>query len=407
MKKTMRLTAIALTLFILVSCGGVGDGKAVIRANGTAGDSKGLISARMLVNNNDVTEQLTNIADTSGANQEFTATVQVDTSMVDLSASPKEGFVLDEWVIDYETARADYRAGVLSEDDFRALRKELDERHEETITVKASLAKYFIATFDRGYYVKAGAAADGTGAKDKPFATIEAALNAKTEDDEMTIKLSGSFPELALNDELMVEELKLIGGFDANWKYDSSQKSKIKSITTASTDDKEIEICGVIIETLTINGSAELELMDVEIGTVNATGNAVVGNAIIDNITIAEGKKLIVANSVVKEYNAGATYYHSLVFSTSENFAATGFKGRNNILGSNAGDTVPAGNIKFTDASAFTSMDIIEDAPGFNEATLIDEDSVAEEAEDYIEEDMFGHDRDECKKVAFGPIAFF
>ena len=432
MKKILIvLLALTLSLIIIGCSNGSNPTTTTIKANGSVNSTRALTingtfaSGELYVNGQDISSELkpTKPISTSTNNVEFEATVTVNTPKVTLVVNPAFGFVFDEWELD----KAALRKSSLTKEEKAEVKHILNDVTEkaETLTVDAKYAVFFKATFDHGFYVDFNAQAGGNGTKESPFSSV-AELKATIEKldiearEELTLKIAKNEAEIAFDFSALatiegLEEVKIIGGFDAssNWSYNEGDRTLISNLNFSG--DLEIEVEHLTVGDLTIDGKAELEFKDIVVkGTLTVPEGQTVGNIKLETGATIKGKNLTFVNSVVPYY-ASFTYYHSIIIED----GVIEIKGQNNII--IGGDENKEYNSNYylkvgTKIEGFkVEVDPAIKAELKRAKALTEEflenlkEDIKDFIEDLIEEDIFGFDREESEDgntvyVSYGPV---
>ncbi|NBK26467.1 MAG: hypothetical protein EOM68_31210, partial [Spirochaetia bacterium] len=203
---------------------------------------KSLSSGGIALNGEDVVLKAVDVTNSNSAT--FSATVKVDVPVakpsVRLSATPAVGFVFDEWELDEHGLKLD---ATVSKKDVK-----LTDAQEESFTIEVDPehVKFYVASFEPGYYINLenGSDSEGNGSYSKPFATISHALSvidaiiqagktSSDEDDdydEFVLVLSGSSTEnVTINQEVGVS---LKGGHASDWSLGQISSIGTLQITT-------------------------------------------------------------------------------------------------------------------------------------------------------------------------------
>lgn len=421
MKKLLSVLSLSIVLMIFaVACStDSANHTAEVRAIGSYVTSSsraiessppgGFASGSISVNGNAVELKPKNTQSGNANNVEFSAIVTDVPEKITLSVSPNAGFIFDEWELDKSELRRDN----VSRRKIRELKAILDDDADENenLVVNAEDAKYFIATFDRGYYIDNSKTEKGNGTKESPYNSFTAAdIKGQNRDqDELTLKLAVSDSPYSFDDlvlPLAVEEFKIIGGYSSSdWSSSASGKTSLTELPV-NLSIEELELRDVSIENLDAAiASDESEFTNVEIGTLTINGQ-IVSNVIADNV-IGSGTFV---NSVVKNYSAGSTYYHSIVYG----FTGSTFNGENNILIYEDGEQpekvgkniwVKNSEIDSNKRYLLSNPDSIQDLKNADPVRTVDDD-----LEDYLEEDILSRDRAESDdhglKVSYGPYEY-
>ncbi len=452
------LAFLALVLIITaVSCAGPsGETTAEVRVQGSAGNASArsinnataFVSGEVIVAGEDITGLLepTSTNTSTGTNDiEFSATVTVPNRDIPYQVNPRPGFVFDEWEIN--------RAELKKNSNWRSLISEIKAAigngEDEIITIAPELIRYIKPTFERGVYFDLNAANGGDGSKESPYNSIEQVKsfvegNAQRHDDdvELTIKFQATtgtssvetidFNSLGFTGDDTELELRLIGGFDADWNRTGT--TAIQGITAPSFQhddiEFELEFRNMVFEEIDHNALKMLggDDDDFEIDFRNSTvQNLKNVSGVINGLIVRQvsnpGNNLVFINSDTP-YLEGATYIHSIV----RDVNGTGtIKGMNNIvvaIPGNAGENIGVreNNIYVTDFPT----DSYRLATPYNEllsATPLREDDFDDDGnnsigieidDDILEEDIEGRerlvldddDRDRGRKVSYGPYEY-
>ncbi len=423
--KKILIVLLALTLsIIIIGCSnGPTSTTTTIKAQGTSGASTKSVtpsngsfaSGGLLVNGQDISSELkpTPTENTeSNNNVEFEATVTVSTPKITLEAEPAVGFVFDEWELD----KKELKKSTLTKAEKRELKDLLDDETEkaEKLTIDAKYAKYIKAKFDYGFYVDLSATAEGNGTKEAPFnseAQIKAGIEGLKED-EVTLKFAKSDDTVTLDLSFLatikgLEEVKIIGGFDASnsWSYNAGDKTLLTNLSISGKIELELEHFS--IGDLTIEGKGELEFKDIVVnGTLKVPEGQTIGNIKLETSATIIGKNLTFVNSVVP-FDANCTYYHSIVIGEGK----LNLSSRNNITISGTENKLIGFNYNLeanTTVEGFKVKVDIETQGELKKATPLFEEfleNISEILEDLVEEDIFGFDREDDQDfVTFGPV---
>lgn len=421
MKKLLTVLSLSLLLMIFaVACStDSANHTAEVRAKGSYVNSNsraieasppgGFASGSVSVNGNKVDLKPVSAQSANANNVDFSAIVTDVPERITLSVSPNAGFIFDEWELDKSELRRDNA----SRRKIRELEAILDDDADENenLIVNAEDAKYFIATFDRGYYIDNSKTEKGNGTKESPYNSFTAAdITAQNRDqDELTLKLAisdspYSFASLVLP--VAIEEFKIIGGYNSSdWSASTFGETRLTGLPV-NLSIEELELRDVSIDNLDAAIALdESEFTNVEIGNLTINGQTV-ANVIVDNV-IGSGT---LVNSVVRNYSAASIYYHSIVYKVTGN----DFKGENNILIYEDGDQPLSDDGKNIWVK---SSEIDSDKPYLlknpeNIQNLKNAEPVnnkSDELEDYLEEDILSRDRAEDGdnlKVSYGPYEY-
>jgi len=405
-------------------------GKAVTAAQGSKALEKSLSSGGIALNGEDVVLKAVDVTNSNSAT--FSATVKVDVPVakpsVRLSATPAVGFVFDEWELDEQGLKLD---ATVSKKDVK-----LTDAQEESFTIEVDPehVKFYVASFEPGYYINLenGSDSEGNGSYSKPFATISHALSvidaiiqagktSSDEDDdydEFVLVLSGSSTEnVTINQEVGVS---LKGGHASDWSLGQISSIGTLQITTEETDD--IELSGLKISSLTAPSSLdEIELCEFGSLTISGTEPAVIANAVITgNATVASGSSFVncTFGSASSISSGNHLFLHCIVGQTA--FSTALVKSKNNII-VNAGGTQgqSSGNYVVTDRSLFegnrtsdaTLKAALMLAQAFTETEIEAFEDTNDIDDDYLEEDSTGFDRPEAEEgktinCSYGPYEY-
>ena len=439
MRKMIIILA-ALILTLAVACSpNSGEKTAEIRVRGTYESPQRrnietenvFSSGKIEVNGEDITANLAPVdsATTLPANKngvEFKAVVVDLPTTIDLTVTPKTGFVFDEWELDKTQLRNDLKAKKITLKKIRELDTLLEDGKEnnETLTVNAEDAKYFIATFEHGYYVDSNYnKEESDGSKEKPFGSIEKAIRSLTDfnDDELTFKLasSGIYYDFSTFNKSRLEEIKILGSYDAKtWNVNNNNNdSPIGDLTSLINSADEIELRNVNVNSLNLIqlNNVEIEFSNVKVDNLTVSDSNPVANIIVTDEGVVTGSTTFI-NSVVP-YGENLTYYHCVVVFNRGNLNNSEIKlnGKNNILvypeASNEPNKID-GNIwiKETEFAGnrymlknYSNMDLVKSATPLAEIENIDD--------DYLEEDILSRERAEADedaklKVSYGPYEY-
>ncbi len=485
-KKLHFVLAIVLALLLaLISCtDNNANSRATVFVQGKGGSDidapparsvgNGLISGDVLVNDRNITDQLvpsdekvTNSASgttdsgSPGSNDSLFEAELVDVpSRITLSVEPGEGFVFNEWRLNNYKVRQDR----LSWTEYLDLLLTNDERFAESLEVDADKAQYYIATFERGYYINLESTeGNGSGTKTSPLGSFKSAIEAlsqdgsigRFDDEEITFKVAGSTETEVLklsdmagiiqpskwSDDDIELELRVLGGYNEKWEKVGQSKFNIDFAgfdSNGAVEIDEVEIASVYMEELdygTLSGleSDDLMLFNVSVDNVTLGNIGMPGDDdgnVIANLVINESApdNAVYVNCVVPKATSGSTYVHSMIKSNPDD---VNIKGVNNILLSGsgepqvsedgwnitlAGDTVVKGYMLETLPDAVLSARVLDedwlegdddgkDEPGLNLNVDIDD--------DYLEYDIAGRERRDgddgrWKKAnaSFGPYEY-
>ena len=438
-KMIIILAALILMLTIACSPNSTGSNTAEIRVRGTyespqrrSIETENVFSSgKIEVNGEDITANLAPVdsATTLPANKngvEFKAVVVDLPTTIELSVTPKTGFVFDEWELDKTQLRNDLKAKKITLKKIRELDTLLEDGKEnnETLTVNAEDAKYFIATFEHGYYVDSNYnKEESDGSKEKPFGSIEKAIGSLTDfnEDELTFKLAANdshspyvFSSFSKSE---LEEIKIIGGYDPKKWNISDKPSTVTSLASIGDKIDELELRNITIDSLDISqlNNVEIELSNVKVDNLTVSDSNPVANIIVTDEGVVTGSTTFI-NSVVP-YGESLTYYHCVVVFNRGNLNNSEIKlnGKNNILvypeASNDPNKID-GNIwiKETEFAGnrymlknYSNMDLVKSATPLAEIENIDD--------DYLEEDILSRERAEADedaklKVSYGPYEY-
>ena len=432
------LAFLALVLIITaVSCSGPsGETTAEVRVQGSAGNASArsinnaaaFVSGEVIVAGEDITGLLkpTGTNTSTGTNDiEFSATVTVPNRDIPYQVNPRPGFVFDEWEIN----RAELKT--LGKNNWRSLimdiKAAIGNGEDETIIIAPELIRYIKPTFERGVYFDLNAANGGDGSKESPYNSIEQVKsfvegNAQRHDDdvELTIKFSLGFT----GDDTELE-LRLIGGFDADWNRTGT--TAIQGITAPSFQhddiEFELEFRNMVFEEIDHNALKMLggDDDDFEIDFRNSTvKNLKNVSGVINGLIVRQvsnpGNNLVFINSDAP-YLEGATYIHSIIRDVNGTGAINGV---NNIIVSEGTDSEKK-NIYIADFPEGYRHDEFEDI--ITTATPLREDDFDDDGnnsigieidDDILEEDIEGRerlvldddDRDRGRKVSYGPYEY-
>ena len=387
-KKLHLVLAIVLALLLaLTSCTDSANSRATVFVQGKGGSDvdapparssgNGLVSGDVLVNGTDITDQLVpsneNVTDpgtgsepgqpqdtgTPGSNDALFEAEIIDVpARITLSVEPREGFVFNEWRLNNYKVRQDR----LSWHEYLDLLLTNDERYAESLNVDADKAKYYIATFERGYYINLEATEKGSGIKSSPFNSFTEAITAlgtngsigRFDDEEITFKVSGSNDTQTLNlsdmadiiqpskwsDDDIELELRVLGGYNEKWEKVGQSKFNIDFSVLkdeGAVEIDEVEIASVNMEELDYSTLGELEtddlmLFNVSVDTVTLGNGGVIANLVINGTA---PDNAVYVNCVVPEATSGSTYVHSMIKSIPDDVT---IKGVNNIILSGTGE---------------------------------------------------------------------
>ncbi len=431
------LTCIAL--FIFVGCDNAGTtakdvkiqvmGKAVSTGSRAVSPDFSLASGGLAVNDIPVDLQWVDSSANSN-NAEFEATVTVEVPVknpkIRLSATPKAGFVFDEWRVDKKTAKTD---GVWK-------KVKLTDSQEESFTIEIDPdhAKYYTATFEPGFYVDLENGDDtAVGSYRHPFKTIDQAMQAvstaidtgkETADyedddfDEFVLIVSGTSSEKVVIAQEVGISIK--GGYASDWSAGGPAALGAVEITSSSKAE-DIEISNVKIDSLTFAEPLD-ELTGCEIGTLtyNGSGAVVVANTkITGQIKVPQGSTFVNCILVGASFgiSTDCNFYHCLMPKALLLPEAAGTAKNNIVVGSTVeSEGVTGANYLLTDTAKFTIGGYRTDdsalvaalklASGFTEAEIEDLEDPAGIDDDFLEEDITGFERPELEQGQAGNWSF-
>ena len=452
MKRRMSIRiALAMLLALALILAGCSDNKgnstAKVYVQGAAASTVardiaggGFGAGSVKVEGEDITNQLEKSNQTidnqgtSANDQLFEATVENVPEIVEISVSPRSGFVFNEWKLNTWLLRRSN----LGWDAYLDLLLTEAESHSEILRVEADKAQYYIATFERGFYIELGTEeSGGDGTKGNPYKSFDDAINALSGmrfDEEITFKIAGGSSTAVLDlsklgsmksiyrDDDELEEIRILGGYESTY-WNKVGRSRFKLGASGYTGDlEEMEIASVAFDELDFSqlyrsGIEELELSDVSAKTVKANARGIVANVVITE-TAPSGATFI--NCVVPSYDSSSTYIHSMVVDTDDTDVSN-VKGGNNIIISASSSAFDSKNIYLpstttvdgyvlTDPSA---ADGIMDAEIYKPTDIRDDDDL-EDLYELLEEDIAGRERpyddDEGpwmrSKVSYGPYEY-
>ena len=335
-------------------------GATAMRSLSAASAAGGFASGDVEVNDDRITEQLKpsndSTVDTGSSNANDTvyeAVIENVPTTITLSVEPKPGFVFNEWSFNIRRAVRDG----LDWHEIYSLMLTPSERYAESLTVRAENAKYYIATFERGYYIDLDANENGDGTKSNPYNTFDikntniVKPGTRDEDVEITFKVAGNFDGTSQNATLNlasmaslygrnteVEEIRILGGYErtngSDWvKSGRSHISLAADGGIREMEIEEIEISSVHIEELdyevfrnTEAESDDIEFFDVSVGKISKAPE-IIANLVIESTDGLSGKVFV--NSVVDKVSPSSQYIHSLIKSVEPGTEIDGF---NNIV---------------------------------------------------------------------------
>ncbi len=366
------------------------------------------------VNSEPITDQLEPSTQTDnpgmGTNDQlFEATVENVPETITLRVDPLPGFVFNEWKLNTWLLRRSN----LSWDAYLDLLLTEAESHSENLTVSADKAQYYIATFERGFYIDLEGSGEGNGTKQSPYSSFTDAMDSipsyhHFDDDEITFKVAGGNTSAELDlaklanirsryrDDDGIEEIRIIGGYEStNWNKVGRSSFKLSS-SGFTGELEEIEIASVAFDSLNFSqlyrsGIEELELSDVSAKTVEA-GGGVVANVVITE-TAPKGATFI--NCVVPSYDSTATYIHSMIVAKA-NSRISNVNGENNIIISASSDVSDGKNIylpETTVVDGYVLADPSEVSELMNAKVLRTWGDDDDDLYEFLEEDIAGRER--------------
>lgn len=462
MKKHMSIRiALAMLLalaLILAGCSGnKGNSTAKVYVQGASTVARdiaggGFGAGDVYVNSEPITDQLEKSNETtdisgSGSDQLFEATVENVPGIITLSVDPYPGFVFNEWKLNTWKIRNSN----IGWDAYLDLLLTEAESHSENLTVSADNAQYYIATFERGFYIELGTdGSGGDGTKGSPYKSFAEAIknipdNRYWDDDiELTFKVAGSDPDpsASLNlsdmaairgpyrDDDEIEELKIIGGYrSSDWEKTGRSEFSIDFSEFRRGNIEEIEISSVALPSLDYDALRrssgdddeldDLEFSDVSVENLKVT-SGVVANLVINNVnadgsaSIQSSENLTFVNCVLENYVQNATYVHSMIKNgvTEE---LSGFLNLNNIVLTGDAEEVKGYNLYLpsdTEVNGYMlkqPTDVVSTAKSIGDEIEIEHgDFELEIDDDYLEEDIAGRERaDEWHHpVSYGPYEY-
>lgn len=437
MKKDITIrAALALSLalvLVLAGCGGNSDSSARIVVQGTAantvardiaGGGGTFSSGEVFVNSERITDLLEPSAESAGqggtGDTLFEATVDNVPHTVTLRVDPRPGFVFDEWKLNKNKLRG------LQWHEYLDLLLTEEESHAENLTVKAEHAEYYIATFERGFYIDLEAAdnPDADGTKDNPYTGFDEAIgnlpsNRYFDDDiELTFKVAGSKKAETLSIASMasvrggeIEELRIIGGYDRNWNKTGRSEFSISFTGFTRSNIDEFEIKSVHLPSLEYRDDLlyndDIEFHDVYVDELTVSSGTV-ANLMIGNVNRSGSGRLVFVNSVLDEYVNGAVYIHSLIKGGVS--SPLGSDSLNNIVLADGIVGNDTWNL-YLPASASVNDYMLSDPPSsvINASSLGDDGPIEDIIDDdFLEEDIVGRERadDWGRRVSYGPYEY-
>ena len=386
-----------------------------VAASAGGSSAPGFESGEVIVSGENVTDRLSSSdvetgQAAGGANDKlFEATVENVPSVVTLEVEPKRGFVFNEWRLN--THRV-FTIGNLSWSEYIDLMLSPAERHSETLVVPADKAEYYIATFERGYYIDLeSTSSEGIGTKSSPYGSFDEAISAMKSarfiDEEITFKVAGSDPSEVLTlsemasihtngDEL--EELRVLGGYDSSWNKTGRSSFRIDfSGFSRGSELEDLVFSSIKLEALSLQDMSrnmdldDIEFFNVEVGDI--TGNpGVLANLIITG----EAPAATYVNCVVESSVPGAAYIHSLIKEGVDG-NITGF---NNIIVSGTETKVWENNLYVPAGTEIRGYLLVDPPAEATSARMYDDDIFenvldAEVDDDLLETDISGRSRSE------------
>ena len=359
------------------------------------------------VNSEPITDQLKPSNETTdisgaGSDQLFEATVENVPEIITLSVDPYPGFVFNEWKLNTWKIRNSN----LGWDAYLDLLLTEAESHSENLTVEADKAQYYIATFERGFYIELGTdGSGGDGTKDSPYKSFAEAIenipdNRYWDDDiELTFKVAGSEPSASLNlsdmadirgpyrDDDEIEELKIIGGYrSSDWEKTGRSEFIIDFSGFSRGNIEEIEISSVALPELDYGllsrGDDELddlEFSDVSVDNLIAS-SGVVANLVINKvndsaITQSRGN-LTFVNCVLENYVENATYVHSMIKGGVTGELSGNSDLNNIVLTDNVAEGANGRNLYLPAATEVSGYMLVDPPADITNAKSLDEDHV-------------------------------
>lgn len=447
-RMSIRITLAMLLALALILAGcsdKKGNSTATVYVQGAAASTVardiaggGFGAGDVYVNSEPITDQLepstqTDNLGTGTNDQLFEATIENVPETITLRVDPLPGFVFNEWKLNTWLLRRSN----LGWDAYLDLLLTEAESHSENLTVAADKAQYYIATFERGFYIELGTeGSGGDGTKGNPYKSFDDAINALSGmrfDEEITFKIAGGSSTAVLDlsklgsmksiyrDDDELEEIRILGGYESTY-WNKVGRSRFKLGASGYTGDlEEMEIASVAFDELDFSqlyrsGIEELELSDVSARTVKAAGDGIVANVVITE-TAPSGATFI--NCVVPSYDSNSTYIHSMIVDT-DNTGVSNVKGGNNIIISASSGASDSKNIYLPSTTAVdgyvltdpSAVDGIMDA-GIYKPDIRDDDEL-EDLYELLEEDIAGRERpydDDVgpwmrSKVSYGPYEY-
>ncbi len=411
----------------------------------------GFGAGKVEVSGEDVTDQLEKSNETtdisgSGSDQLFEATVENVPEIITLSVDPYPGFVFNEWKLNTWKIRNSN----LGWNEYLDLLLTEAESHSENLTVSADNAQYYIATFERGFYIELGTGkSGGDGTKGNPYKSFEDAIDnipsSRYWDDdiELTFKVAGSDTSAVLDLGDMaairgsyrddgIEELKVIGGYrSSDWEKTGRSEFIIDFSGFSRGNIEEIEISSVALPSLDYDALRrssgdddeldDLEFSDVSVENLTVT-SGVVANLVINNVkadgsaSIQSRGNLTFVNCVLENYVQNATYVHSMI----KNGVTRELSGRldlNNIVltGNDDDGGVKGYNLYLPSDTQVNGYMLVNPPESVTDARSIGDEIEIEHGdfeieidEDYLEEDIAGRERadDWGRRVSYGPYEY-
>ena len=401
------------------------------------------------VNSEPITDQLepSTQTDNPGAgtnDQLFEATVENVPETITLRVDPLPGFVFNEWKLNTWLLR---RSNLGWEAYLDLLLTEA-ESHSENLTVSADKAQYYIATFERGFYIElgTGSSSGGNGTKGNPYKSFSDAIenipnNAYWDDDvELTFKVAGSDASAVLDlggmaairgpyrDDNEIEELKIIGGYrSSDWEKTGRSAFNINFANFERGNIEEIEISSVALpelyyDKLLRQGGDDGELDDLEFSDVSVdnliASSGVVANLVINKVNDSASTQsrgnLTFVNCVLENYVENATYVHSMIKGGVTEELSGSFNLNNIVLTGDAEEVkeynlyLPS-NTQVNGYMLETPPDVVTTAKSIGDEIEIEYDGFELEIDDdYLEEDIAGRERadDWGHDVSYGPYEY-
>ena len=427
MKRRMSIRiALAMLLALALILAGCSDNKgnstAKVYVQGAAASTVardiaggGFGAGDVYVNSEPITDQLepSTQTDNPGAgtnDQLFEATVENVPETITLRVDPLPGFVFNEWKLNTWLLRRSN----LGWDAYLDLLLTEAESHSENLTVSADKAQYYIATFERGFYIDLEGSGIGDGTKQSPYSSFTDAINSipsyhHFDDDEITFKVAGSDETKTLDiasmanirsrygDDDGIEEVRVIGGYEStNWnKVGRSRFTLTIDKTFGEAELEELELASVSLPALDYSAlrRTDIEMDDFELRDVSV--DTVTGSGIIANLVITESapQGATFINCVVPSYDSNSIYIHSMIKSDTE---VTSLENGNNIvIAPGSSDGVVGGNLylgKDTEVNGYVLREPSA-VPDLMNASVLRTWNGDDDLYELLEEDIAGRER--------------